>query len=50
MKKSLVAALGALLLFGAMSGCASRTGYDDGQSGVTAYGVVDVGIETTRER
>lgn len=48
MRKSLSGAVAALLLLAAMSGCASRTGYDDGKSGVTAYGVVDVGVSVER--
>ncbi len=48
MRKSLSCALAALFLLGAISGCASRTGYDDGKSGVTTYGVVDVGVSVER--
>lgn len=47
----LIGVLGAIAVmigFGALAGCASRP--DDGQSGISVYGVIDEGVSLKRDR
>lgn len=48
MRRVITAAIGLLLVLGAVSGCTTASGRGDRQSGITVYGTVDSAVDVTR--